>query len=60
MGDGMDLQTLMKDKYLLAVVESLSGEVLTTDRIAKRNLLPYPGCSVPRRAAESGKSCHRR
>jgi predicted methyltransferase len=39
----MDIQTVMRDNYLLAVIEDLSREGLTTERIAKKNHLPYAG-----------------
>jgi len=39
----MDAQMILGDKYLLAVVEDLSDQVLTVDRIAKKRHLPYPG-----------------
>jgi predicted methyltransferase len=42
MGDCMDIQYIIKDKFRLAVLEELSGGETSTDRIAKRNHLPAP------------------
>jgi len=36
----MDLQSIMKDKYSLAVIESLSNGEASSDHIAKKNHMP--------------------